>query len=382
MKRFFRRLTWVLMIAGAIVSLAALSTPGLAHADTACAPQPTLPADVSDPNAAFDTAAHVITTFNFARQQEGCTVSLSIDPTAYAAATPQMQTLMLVNAERKDRGLGTLQLDSTLISQIDFNHSTEMAQYNYFDHPSPINQPGGNSDPSARITVNPAVNGHNTNCCAENIYAGQSNATGGTPADAIYNFMYVDSSSNWGHRQNILGYNSGIDNNPGHYTWLGVGIAQGGFYGDYYTLDFLEDSTTTPYTPPATADTQAPTMSPPTIVDASTVQVTNVQDDADGSTTGAAGVTGVVFYVGSAVDPNGNFLTVVANQTAPGTWTATLSATDPTTLHAVAVDGSGNYTDCVGGAASCSGNLHKQAGSSHKHTTGLHNLTGNLRKQK
>jgi hypothetical protein len=35
------------------------------------------------------------------------------------------------------------------------------------------------------------------------------------------------------------------------------------------------------------------------------VQVTNVQDDSNGSS-GAAGVTGVVFYVGSAV-VNGNF---------------------------------------------------------------------------
>ena len=35
-------------------------------------------------------------------------------------------------------------------------------------------------------------------------------------------------------------------------------------------------------------------------------------------------VTGAVFYVGSAVDPNGNFKTVGATQTAPGTWTATL----------------------------------------------------------
>jgi hypothetical protein len=94
-------------------------------------------------------------------------------------------------------------------------------------------------------------------------------------------------------------------------------------------------------------------MNPPTIVDANTVQVTNVQDDSDG--TQAAAVTGVVFYVGSAVDNNGNFQTVVAKQdpATPGTWTATLAATDLTTLHAVAVDGSGNFTDCVGNATSC-----------------------------
>lgn len=375
MKRFFQRLTCVLMIAGAMVSLAMLSTPGSVHAATTCTPNATLPADIPA-SGPLDTGANVIATFNNARQQEGCNISLSIDPAAYDAATPQMQELMVINAERQDRGLGTLRLDDMLLSQIDRNHSNEMIQYNYFAHASPINQPGGKNDPITRITVNPAVNGHNTLCCAENI------AGGGPAADAIYRFMYVDSDSNWGHRQNILGYCCQPNPTFGHYTWIGIGIEMGGQFGFYSTLDFLEDSTTTPYTPPSTTDTQAPTMSPPTIVDASTVQVTNVQDDSDGNTTGVAGVTGVVFYVGSAVDPNGNFLTVVANQTAPGTWTATLSATDPTTLHAVAVDGSGNYTDCAGGTASCSGSLHKHAGSSHKYTGSLGNHTSNLRKQK
>lgn len=345
MKPIFRRLTWLLMIAAVIVSFVVLAAPGPVQAATTCTPTATLPADIS-PNGPLDTGANVIATFNHARQQEGCNVSLSIDPAAYDAATPQMQELMLVNAERQDRGLGVLQLDATLLSQIDLNHSREMVQYNYFNHPSPINQPGGQNDPITRIMVNPAVNGHNTLCCAENI------AGGGPAGDAIYRFMYVDSASNWGHRQNILGYASLVDNAPGHYTWIGIGIATGGKYGFYSTLDFLQDSTSTTYTPPATADTHPPTMNPPTIVDANTVQVTNVQDDSDG--TQAAAVTGVVFYVGSAVDPSGKFLTVVAKQAATaGTWTATLLATDLTTLHAVAVDGSGNFNDCVGNAPSC-----------------------------
>jgi hypothetical protein len=67
----------------------------------------------------------------------------------------------------------------------------------------------------------------------------------------------------------------------------------------------------------------------------------------------AIAVTGVVFYVGSAVDNNGNFQTVAATKGADGTtWTATLSATDPTTLHAVAVDGRGNYNDTAGNPSS------------------------------
>ncbi len=322
----------------------ATSTSQIKKHDT-CAPQATLPANIPA-SGTFDSGANVITTFNNARQQEGCAVPLSIDPAAYDAASPQMQELMVINAERQDRGLPALQLDSTLLSQIDMNHSKEFVQYNYFAHPSPINQPGGKTDPSSRITVNPAVNGQF--CCAEDI------AGGGPAADAIYRFMYVDSDSNWGHRENILGFNSNVDANAGHYTWIGIGIATGGQFGFYTTLDFLEDTTATPYTPPSTADTQAPTMNPPTVVDANTVQVTGVQDNSDGGTGGVVGVSSVVFYVGSAVAADGStFQTVVAKQTTPGTWTANLAVTDPTTLHVVAVDGSGNFTDCIGGGATC-----------------------------
>ena len=322
----------------------ATSTAKVKKHDT-CAPQATLPADIPE-SGPVDTGANVIATFNNARQQEGCAVPLGIDPAAFDAATPQMQALMVINAERQDRGLGALQLDSTLLSQIDMNHSKEFVQYNYFAHPSPINQPGGKNGSSDRINVNPLAKAQF--CCAENI------AGGGPAADAIYRFMYQDFSSNWGHRTNILGFNANVDANAGHYNWIGIGIATGGQFGFYITLDFLENSATTPYTPPATADTQPPTLNPPTVLDANTVQVTGVQDDSDGGTGGVAGVTGVVFYVGSAVGAHGStFQTVVATQTVPGTWTANLAVTDPTTLHVVAVDGSGNFTDCVGGGATC-----------------------------
>jgi len=313
----------------------ATSTPQIKKHDT-CNVQTTLPADIPA-SGAFDTGANVIATFNNARQQEGCAVPLSIDPTAYDAATQQMQMLMIFNAERQDRGLPAVQLDSTLLSQLSLNHSKEFVQYSYFAHPSPINQPGGQNGSSDRIKVNPAVNGQL--CCAEVIAWGY-----GTPAYAAYTWLYQDTNSSWIHRQIILGNN----------TWVGIGIATGGKYNITYTADFLQDSAAAPYTPPATADTQAPTMNPPTVLDANTVQVTGVQDNSDGSTGGVAGVTSVVFYVGTAVSADGStFQTVVATQSTPGTWTANLAVTDPTTLHAVAVDGSGNFTDCVGGGATC-----------------------------
>ena len=94
-------------------------------------------------------------------------------------------------------------------------------------------------------------------------------------------------------------------------------------------------------------------MSPPTVLDANTVQVTGVKDDSDAGTGGVVGVTSVVFYVGTPVAADGStFQTVVATLN-NGTWTANLAVNDPTTLHVVVVDGSGNYTDCVAGAATC-----------------------------
>jgi hypothetical protein len=77
---------------------------------------------------------------------------------------------------------------------------------------------------------------------------------------------------------------------------------------------------------------------------------------------GVAGVTGVVFYVGSISYQNGAFSTVSATNQGNGRWTANLSATDLTTLHAVAVDGSGNFTDCAGNAVAYGCVYHIQNG--------------------
>src|SRR5438876_12387149 len=85
MNPLFRRLTCLLMLTGVLVPLTVLATPAPVHADT-CTPIATLPADLT-PSGPLDTGANVIATFNNARQQEGCNVSLSIDPAAYDAAS-------------------------------------------------------------------------------------------------------------------------------------------------------------------------------------------------------------------------------------------------------------------------------------------------------
>src|SRR5205085_5398607 len=222
------------------------STSRAGHASGTCTPI-AAPASNVSPSGTFDTAAIVIATFDSARQAEGCTVPLSIDQTSFNGASSQQQMLMLFNAERQDRGLPALQLDSNLLSQIDLNHGREMVQYSYFNHPSPINQPGS-GNVFNRLTVNPAINGH-WSYLGEDIAAGYS-----TAAAAVYAYMYQDSGSSWGHRENILGNTS--SGTFGTFNWVGIGVYLGGAYGYYYTSDFLQGSPSAPYTPPATIDTQ------------------------------------------------------------------------------------------------------------------------------
>jgi streptogramin lyase/uncharacterized protein YkwD len=356
MKQLFRTWAFLPIIACSAVGLGLLAFPGAVQA--AC-PLVLAPAqNVENPNAAFNTGANVIASFNYARRQEGCDVPLSINQAVYDAASPQQQILLLINAERQDRGLGPLKLDATLLSQIALNHAREVFQYNYFfqnSHSSPINAPNMNT--WDRIDFNTAIKSHKSLCCAENISPNNTLLVpgGDSAAMSAYSLMYNDANSAWGHRQNILGYAPrATPTGPGRYNWIGIGIATGGGQlGTLRVLDFFEDSPSNPYTPPSQADTQPPSMSPPTIIGANTVQVTNVKDTPDGSASGVAGVTGVVFYVGSIGYQNGTFTTVSATNLGNGTWQANLPVADVSTLHAVAVDGSGNYTDCAGNAPSC-----------------------------
>jgi len=294
-------------------------------------------------SAGFGTFANMEKSFTNARSAEGCnspldlTANQGISQATWNGYTPRQQVFALYNAERQDRGISLLKLDTTLMSQIDFNHSHEMNQYSYFAHSSPIDNPFNHpGDTFGRLTINPAIN--NFSALGENI-AGNSSA-----AAAVFEFMYDDGSQGWDHRLSILGYTgSGF----GQYNWVGVGVSTSHTYGLLFTTDFLQSSS---YSPPAAADTSAPTMSSPTASGSPggtvTASAANVVDS--GASAGAAALTGVRFYAGSSGNPT-TPITVAGTQSGT-TWTASLNQPAGTAVHAVAVDGSGNYTDCtVGG---------------------------------
>jgi uncharacterized protein YkwD len=286
----------------------------------------------------LNTDQEIQTNFTGARAAEGCNVPLAL-PAGYDAMTPQQQMLWVFNNEREVRGVPPLQLDSTLMSQIALNHSMEMTRYGYFNHPSPINQLGKESFANvARDTVNPVFA---PDFFGEDIAAGNP-----TAAAAVFSYMYEDASSEWGHRGAIL---------QGSFNWVGIGITPNPLTPNAQTY-FTDDFGTIPagYVPPARADTNPPVLGEVSYANG-TATVTGVADSPmnvndQGTNPLTAGITGVVFYTNNLVESPENseqFNTVSAAQTAPGSgiWTAAITVNAGEVLHAVAVDGSGNFTD-------------------------------------
>src|SRR5664279_2604290 len=315
---------------------------GASHAWAAgCDPTVNPASDYSWTGLQWATDQQIAANFTAARAAEGCQTPMVL-PAGYDSMSVQQQMLWLFNSEREARGEPDLQLDSTLMSQVALNHGREMATYGYFDHPSPINQVGV-GDPAINVprqTINPVF--------ATNYFFGENLAgTFANPAQAVFAYMYVDSSEGWGHRGAIL---------QAGFQWTGIGIYNGP-NGPLYTDDFESyvgfvppGSSPPTYTPPASADTNPPTITSVSYANGTATATgvadspLNVNDTGPNPTT--AGITGVVFCVNNIVEgANQTFNTVPATQSAPGTWTAQITVNPGDVLHAIAVDGSGNFAD-------------------------------------
>lgn len=122
----------------------------------------------------------------------------------------EQQVVELVNQERAKAGLKPLTYDGQL-SQVARLKSQDMRDKNYFSHTSPTYGSPFDMMKSYGISYRTA---------GENIAAGQA-----TPAQVVQAWM-----NSPGHRANIL--NS-------QYTHIGVGYAQGGSYGHYWTQMFI-----------------------------------------------------------------------------------------------------------------------------------------------
>ncbi|RSK26908.1 SafA/ExsA family spore coat assembly protein [Bacillus sp. HMF5848] len=122
----------------------------------------------------------------------------------------ESQVMQLTNQERAKYGLPALKADWEL-SRVARYKSADMRDKRYFDHTSPTYGSPFTMMKNFGISYRSA---------AENIAAGQT-----TPRDVVNAWM-----NSSGHRKNIL--SSGM-------THIGVGYAQGGSYGHYWTQMFI-----------------------------------------------------------------------------------------------------------------------------------------------
>jgi hypothetical protein len=311
--------------------------------------------------------------FTKARAAEGCNVPLKL-PAGYDQMTPAQKVFWLINNEREIRGDPPFKQDTTLVQQIAYNHSKEEATYSYTGHYSPINASvpaGSQADPLLREDLIPIAKNKKWG-------VGEVIQWGPGVASNVLFWIYEDhkGANNWGHRGLLLNPELSPEG-----SYLGVGYYTGGPFGGYDTVDMVTPmkplnlegtpitqfpvaqqaevaeavAPPTPYTPPPTADTEPPVAGQPSYENG-TATVTGVADSPKNvNDTGAnplvPAIAGVVFYTNNIVGPPGGafspggFNTVIAKETAPGTWSAPMTVKEGEVLHAVVVDGSGNFTD-------------------------------------
>ncbi|WLD94597.1 CAP domain-containing protein [Alkalihalobacillus sp. AL-G] len=122
----------------------------------------------------------------------------------------EAQVVELVNQERAKYGLQPLQ-ENWELSRVARFKSKDMIQQNYFSHTSPTYGSPFKMMSDFGISYRAA---------GENIAAGQR-----TPEQVVNTWMNSE-----GHRRNIL---------SSRYTEIGVGYAEGGSYGHYWTQMFI-----------------------------------------------------------------------------------------------------------------------------------------------
>lgn len=136
------------------------------------------------------------------------------------------KVLWLINRERIDRGLLPLHGVDQRVSEIASNYAHYLINNNAFGHVE------NGQDPWARLNSAPEINAcHDFLGIGENLSVLWGDWS--VPVErSVYDWMYNDKSSNWGHRHAILWYpysnNSGTAATEG---LLGVGVAAGAHYG-------------------------------------------------------------------------------------------------------------------------------------------------------
>jgi hypothetical protein len=226
---------YISMIITSNCLLASLSSMSLAQN---C---PVFPLPCGGKDCTWDPSKSGIQLINDARTTENLP-ALSL-PAAYSTAPGDQKIIMLINAERKSRGLyalnnGTDQNDP-LIGYMAYNHSKLLADIpaigNDGPHDNAVDGTFGDRLASMPGQGASCLTGNDPIGCAATgrfgpageIITGQRD-----PEMAMWSWMYGDASQSWGHRNGILGCKI---------KFAGAGVAPTINGNTNYTVDFIDD---------------------------------------------------------------------------------------------------------------------------------------------
>ena len=236
---------------------------------------PTIPNPAADSPIVFPgTTAAAFAAIDAAHIAEGvcarCSVGGSMietflpDPATYAALNPDQKVLLLINAERIMRGIPPILgpggtntgVNDPYIGNVTANHALLVAiNPGWWSLDIPIihsNAVDGTFDGRETAPLGPPG-------LIDNGFVGEIAAVNFTPEGAIWQWMYDDANSNWGHRDAILSCSyilmgAGVATTPANVSQFGAGA-------QVYIVDFIKSAAGTTYAPPVLP---TPTPCPPT----------------------------------------------------------------------------------------------------------------------
>lgn len=231
------RIRWCFILAYLIILCVTLAAPVLPSGSLALGDYPPDPtADIpwlGNKSGVGDIEA----AFNHARMQEYAQLSGMISPlppmdlpsqSAWDAMSDNDKALFLVNSERLARSVQLLHSYESNVVSVAQNYADYLLTNDKWGHYA------DGKSPTIRLGENTAIaNCHDGGLWMENLFASATTASSiPLPVEsAIYDWIYEDASSSWGHREMILHFpyleNGGSSDREG---FMGIGRASGGPY--------------------------------------------------------------------------------------------------------------------------------------------------------
>ncbi|MGL4758608.1 MAG: CAP domain-containing protein [Patescibacteria group bacterium] len=204
---------------------------------------PNLNSNLNNPARYFSSEAQAIQEFQRARQfdptvkHKGFTL-----PWYFKDMSVSDLSYWLLNNERINRGLTPLAAPRSQVNNIAQNYSNALAQSGQFTHTLNGTTPWGRMDQDPLLKscreFNPRM---------ESLYKFSSKGLNISDKlkvlHAFYNFIYVDATSNWGHRQHLLVNYSDNHSVMGSEGFIGTGLTntiRNGWNETYFVIETID----------------------------------------------------------------------------------------------------------------------------------------------